>query len=66
MTFSGEDRMRQKSHAEELAEVRLTLASLRRRERQLELMVEQGELQTAVWRPGGAIQRVGRTGAHPH
>jgi hypothetical protein len=55
-----------KSLAEELAEVRLTLARLKRRERQLELLLAQAEPQASNLRPGWPIQRVGAVDSHPH
>lgn len=58
--------MRQKSLAEELAEVRQTLARLKRRERQLELLLEQTEPQANTLRPGWPIQRVGAADSHTH
>jgi hypothetical protein len=58
--------MRQQNLAEELAEVRLTLARLRRRERLLEHLVEQAEPAKARLRPGWPIQRTIPAEANTH
>lgn len=58
--------MRLQNLAEELAEVRLTLARLKRRERQLELLVDQGEAHMTAPRPGWPIQRANLAARHTH
>jgi hypothetical protein len=61
-----EDWMHRKTLADELAEVRLTLAQLKRRERQLEVLMDQDDALGAPVRPGWPIQRVSGAGNHPH
>ena len=58
--------MRRTTLADELSEVRLTLARLKRRERELELLLVQDEPLGAPQRPGWPIQRVAMADRHPH
>lgn len=51
--------MRHKTLAEELADIRMTLRRLQRRERQLEAQLGETSEGTAVSRPGWPIQRLG-------